>query len=356
MISSVSNNGLRVEKIYPSPYQINVKTNDEIRITFNSDLDTATIINSFVVLKDKFMNFVDEGSLNRLQDFEVVNGNVSYKNKTIFFKPATDFDTSSRYVVCIRKNSITDITGNVMLLSFYASFIVSGSQSIPKCTFISPDTNSIYRECPIFEWNDMNVQSYVLQISRQPTFETLYCDQFILPYHVEDSTAISKYEPNFELSEGLYYARVKALCGEWSDTLQFFIKPSIDGNIQNQIDDISNDDANDNNLIGDLLSQIGDDFEVEVLDMYPKDGDVDIDTKLNCIYVKVRGQVTEDDVDFDLSSLEGVLYDADTVDVDKDTGTVDGSWIFVYNDIENATYIIFVIGSNKIIDTGVVAP
>ena len=54
---------LNIANTYPEPYDINIDVNSEIRIMFNYDINTSSVQNNFIVLKDKDMMYIKGKSL-----------------------------------------------------------------------------------------------------------------------------------------------------------------------------------------------------------------------------------------------------------------------------------------------------
>ena len=75
--------GVRVNFITPNKSEINVKVNEAINITFNSELNTKSIVNNFNIFKDKYLKFNDIEDLKNQEDYEPVKGSISRVSKCI---------------------------------------------------------------------------------------------------------------------------------------------------------------------------------------------------------------------------------------------------------------------------------
>ena len=327
MVNSVETLGLRVETISPKPYMINVNVNTEIKIKFNSELNTSTIVGNFTVLNDTNMVYTGIDSLNDSSSFTPIQGNVSYKDKSIIFTPTEPLKKDTRCLICIRANGIKDILGNVMLIDYVGMFYTESTASLPGCNFISPVFGSIYQEVPQFTWTNQHTKCYVFQMSREPSFETLLCDALITNITTE-SNANSFYNPSLDLAEGLYYARVRALSGAWGEIHQVFIKDTTEALV-------SMEDSPEGILLADAPE------DIEVLDMFPHDKDCNVDTKVNIIYLKVGGLIEARSINFNECFIVGDLVDQDEADTVQPHGNIQGTWNVVYDKSEDVTYIIF---------------
>lgn len=314
---------LNVLNTYPLPYDINIDINAGIQIQFNYDISTDSVNGNFTVLEDKNMQYVDSTSLKNPNLFNVVDGTCTYKDRILYFTPKDALNKNTRYIVSIRglENGIKSITDTYMQSDYALIFITSLDEILPPCTIVSPIFGSISDNTPTISWQDINADSYIVEISKQPTFETLYLNTI---------TSDISITPSIELDDGLYYLRVKASTGVWSDALQFFV------NTIKQVPATSEDYVD--NDIFDLINTTN---EIEILDQYPHDNDIDIDQRLKCIYIKLKGNISLDDIDMNNTFIEGTLYDSDDSDLNSNMGYLDGRWNVIYDTNEDASYIIF---------------
>lgn len=327
MVSSIETLGLRVETIFPQPYMININVNSEIKITFNSELRTSTIIGNFTVLNDVNLKFVDNNSLNDSSEFSQVEGNVSYKDKSVIFTPTNPFAKNTRYLICVKANGIKDILGNTMLIDYIGMFYTETTETLPGCNFISPAFGSVLKEMPKFTWTDQNAKCYSFQISKEPTFEILLYDVLIKNITIE-SYAEAFYTPSVDLLEGLYYARVRALNGDFGEIHQIFIKDTTKALV-------STEDEPEGILLSDASS------EIEVLYMFPSNGECNVDIKTNIFYIKAKGKILKENINFLDCFVVGDLADMDEADTVEPHGYLKGDWTVVYDIYEDVSYVIF---------------
>jgi len=327
MKSSVETMGLRVESMTPAMQSIGVDVHEDIRIRFNSDLDTGSIIGNLVVLSDPGLHFVNLASMDRSQ-YETVQGKASYDDRTIIFSPTNPLAENRRYLVFIRAGGLTDVLGRGLATDFVGIFYTESSATGAKPTFLSPRFGTISSEIPVFTWGDEQTKAYTFQLSREETFETLLCDELLINNVGE--YAKSEYLPSLNLTEGLYYARVKAVNGHWSDPIQFFIKREVQ-------EVVSREDAYEDLFLGDLDASFV--APIEVLEMFPDDKSFGVSLKTNVVYIKMVGRIGTSDVDFENSYLYGSPFDEE--DEDEPQGPVAGEWTLIYDEARDVSYLVF---------------
>jgi hypothetical protein len=214
------------------------------------------------------------------------------------------------------------------MYDFISSFYTELIATIDQCYILSPNPNSIFQSVPTIEWDKKITNAYVLQISKQSTFETIVYDKFLIG---EDANNCS-HTPNIMLNDSLYYVRVKALSGLWTENpLQFYIR-----NIEQS--PVTVYDENTDDIFGLIANSLSD---LEILSVYPTDGHVQIDPTFENICITVKGKVDIDDIDLTQSYIEGTLYDEDDNDVAIDMGILDSSLYVIYDDVKDITSIIF---------------
>jgi hypothetical protein len=329
MFNTIETTGLRVETITPELQKINVDVHSEIDITFNSDIDTGTIVGNFIVLEDPDLLFTSISSIDKTR-FITVQGNVTYEDRTIKFKPTNPFKENTKILVLLRAKGITDIMQRSLVTDFVGIFYTECDATLPKCEFITPKFGVITPDVPEFSWVDQESEAYVFQVSHDETFEILLCDKVIKN---ETSTyAKTSYTPNLILDEGLYYARVKSIYGHWSDPLQLFIKRTTEAVV-------SREDINESLILEELDAAFVP--PLEILEMFPSNDTVNINPKINIIYMKVAGQVNSTDIDFSNTFVEGSLFDDEDADTAEPHGYLDGEWTVIYDSLKDVTYIVF---------------
>lgn len=339
MVNNVEVVGLNVSSVSPSNGCHDVNVMSEIKICFNSDLNTSTIVGNFTILKDSNLEYIDESSLNNPGLFEPVKGDVAYENKTIVFRPVEQFDKSARYIVCVRQEAIKDILGRTMVAPFVSTFFTESVATLPPVEITSPQNGIIADKIPVIEWLPQDGSSaYVLEISKEKTFEVLSYTTTLKESNgsVDTSVDIS----HLKLKDGLYYVRVKSINGMWSNETQFFIKEALEERGVVSVEDIPD------------TIEFEDNFEEEivVLDYFPTEDEVQVSNKINVIYIKVLGEVSIDDIDFNESFLYGDLIDEEDGGIMSPHGVVNGKWNVVYDEDNHESYIVFVpteLGGNE---------
>lgn len=103
MISSLETLGLRVESIYPKVFSKSVNTNSSITVTFNSELNTDTIIRSVLLLEDKKKSYI-KGNKIIADDYKIINTTITYKNKQVIIWPS-QLEADCRYIIFINKDN-----------------------------------------------------------------------------------------------------------------------------------------------------------------------------------------------------------------------------------------------------------
>ena len=331
MVNDINTLGLRITEISPRNNEINVNVNSDIKITFNSDIDTQTIIGNITVVEDSNYEYINGDKYN--PKFIPVKGNIMYSDKSIIFKPAMPFKTNTRYIVFVREKSIKDIMHNEMILPFVSTFFTDPVETLPKVIITSPKSEVILDRMPVIEWASQKTDAYLVQIAKDNSFAILSYEKIIKKINNELDSKIDLSSKKF--TDGLYYIRVKSINGEWSDDLQIFIKQDKNEKITLTPEDVPEDMIFDELPIDDVV----------ILDYFPKENTSFVSTKLNIIYVKLLGEIKESDIDFNNISVFGSLYDEE--DEYSSTVTpqefVGGSWQVIYDNELDVTYIIYTI-------------
>ena len=316
MINSNEVLGLRVESILPSSYKTNVDQNTQIILEFNSDLDTKTIIGNFIILEDKNISYIN-GEIDTAK-YEIVEGMVTYKDKSIIFTPKVQLNKNSRYIIKINKGSIKDILGRTLLADYVSFFDTGSKEYIKPCNILEPLSNSVMETIDKVVLDDLSSSKYIIQISKNPTFENAVIDIVV------DSNI---HEEQITLKDGLYYMRAKAVNGDFGDSTVVIIKSQI------------NTPATDNDYDEDYIYEPIDE-ELELLYNFPEGASVH--EKTNLIYMKFNKIVPIEEIDFYESTLVGELSDEEDIDSISEHGEIDGSYTVVYDEENNETYIFFI--------------
>lgn len=326
MASTLHTLGLRVDKATPSMYSVNINVNSEIKIMFNSELNTDTLPNNFFILKDVDRNYI-RGNVIKVEDYEEVPGTASYKDKTIIFTPSNQLEESTRYIIYVKKNKVADILGNVMLTDFISYFDTEDSASFDLPIILEPENNSIVDGLNKVSIEDVGGYRYVYQISKQPTFENIIKEEIV------DGTEL---ERDFELGDGLYYIRARVEDGEFGVANVFSVRTYKSTTVTD--DDISDQ----------FIYEPYDEKELELIASYPENEAVMVNIKTNVYYMKFNSIVPIEDIDFTEAVFEGNYSDEDDQFNDdlevkaQYHGEVDGSFSVVYDEENEETYVFFI--------------
>jgi hypothetical protein len=319
--------GLRVVTTKPEAHMANVNVNSKIEITFSSDVNPATLQKSIIVFEDYKNVYTGVTSLKDSNNFNTVKGTVTYADRILVFTPQQQLNVNTRYIVMLN-NSIKDIVGNMMLSKFVFAFSTELVKSYGKSEFVAPDFGSICETIPEISWKNQQSESYIFQMSKMNTFETLLHENFVVG---STTGATISYTPNVQLAEGIYYARVKSEGGEWSNPLQFFFKEITDAVV-------AQEDASESIYLEDFLNDLEE--PLEVLEFFPSQNSLNISLKTNIIYIKIKGKVDAKSFNINNCLVFGSPFDEED-DIGYSHGTVDGTWNVVYDKLLDLTYIIF---------------
>lgn len=318
--------GLSVISTIPEAHQTNVNVNKAIEIKFSGDINKSTLNNSIIVFEDYDGIYNGITSLKSSDKFNIVKGTLTYADRIIKFTPKQPLNIDTRYIVVLN-NTITDITGNKLLNKFVFAFNTEITKSYPECEIISPSFGMISNSIPEIQWKSQQAPSYIMQISKSNTFEVLIYETFI----VGEEDDIITFTPEIPYKEGIYYVRVKSEGGEWSKPCQFFIKEVTDAVI-------AEDDQSEEIYLADFLADLEE--ELEILEMFPADGSLNNSLKTNIFYIKIKGEIKEEQLDLNDFVVTGEAFDEED-DVSYEHGEVDGSWTIIYDSQYDCTYIIF---------------
>lgn len=320
--------GLRVLSTHPMPHEVNVDVNTDIRIKLNSPINPKSIIGGFTVLEDTHWAFKStEQLMTNRELFTVVQGAVSYKDEVITFTPSKPLKTDTRYIFLLKANTIRNINGDTLAEDCSWIFYSEAEETLPKAIFTSPKFGVIGKETPDFEWIDQQATSYVLHISTSHTFDTLVYHTLI--QGVNGAYAASNHQPPLQLKDGLYYARVRAQAGHWSDPLQFCVDTIEKGLV-------SEEDFDDTAFIESYFDDFPQTFDRE--SCYPKEGATQINDHLAVCSMTFKGRVEAGDIDWNETYLYGENFDEEAEE--SEHGYVEGSWYLIYDEEEDVTHVL----------------
>ena len=318
--------GLKVLSVSPSHAESNVNVNSTIDITFTSDINPNTLTKNIVVFKDINKIYKNANSLRDYSKYEVVKGSISYENKILTYTPDTPFDVDSTYILMLN-DKIADITGNQLIKKYINVFYTELEQSYTGVKIITPKYGLITNEIPMFEWENQKAPSYVFQISKENSFERLIIEDVIKG---NDKTDKIQYIPSFKAEEGMYFIRIKCENSDWSETHQIFIKPITDAVI-------AEEDTSEMIAFEDFFENLED--PIEILEYFPEPNSINNSLKTNLIYLKIKGKIEEDRVDFSNCYIYGESLDDEHNEYSHES--ISGDWSVVYDAYLDVTYIIF---------------
>lgn len=318
--------GLSVISTSPEAHQSSVNINTVIEVKFSGDVNRSSLNNSIIVFEDYAGVYDGITSLKNTSNYNIVKGTMTYADRVIKFKPKEPLSIDTRYIVVLN-NTIYDITGNKLLKKFVFAFNTEITKSYAKTEIVSPSFGMISSVIPEIQWKSQGAPSYIIQISKSNQFESLILETFIVPQEGD----IVNFTPNIAYKEGIYYTRIKAEGGEWSDACQFFIKEVTDAVI-------AQDDQPEELYLEDFLSDLID--ELEILEYFPIDGSINNSLKTNIFYIKIKGEIKEEQLNLADFVVTGEAFDEED-DASYEHGDVNGFWTVVYDPIYDCTYVIF---------------
>ena len=324
MIQSIYQNGLRAENMDPLSGTLGASVYSLLHITFNSELNTASIVGNIAVFEDVEGKYVNMDSIRaNPSGFPKVDGNYTYKDRVVTFTPSSPLKNSVKYIVAIREGGIKDIYGNAFVGEQAFHFVTESDDVEAKVTILSPKHGVVAEDVPDISWTNAGSSAYHIEISSQQTFETTAFVDTVKS--VSGAPARTEYSVGQSLQDGMYYIRVRALKGLWSEPVQIYIK-KITGAITTSED----------------LSDIIDQLEIgeqplELLEVYPRIEESGLPLSMALCYYRFDGFIPFEELDIYNSTMERVSLDGST-EIPED---VPGEWIHVYSTKEDATYIIY---------------
>ena len=320
--------GLDVIQISPNPYQPDVNVNASIRIVFNGELNESTVFGNIFILEDT--NNVYKGDkVIDVTKYKQIPGSLVYGNKVVLFTPETPLIKETRYIIYIPARTIKEILGKRMELDYVSYFVTETVASLPPSTIVFPKPGAVIDKIQGVVWETQNVQMYVVEISKQPTFEHMVFNQMTENPSVDSDGNVSLDVSNVDLPEGLYYVRVRAANGVFGEPTMFFIKT------EDKIP-VSTEDIRYIDVAEEPFQE-----EIEVLEVFPEDGFSNVATNLKIMYVKLNQVIPPELASQIVCSVTGELSDEDDMDSIVPHGDMIGTWTLVNDATMNESYIIF---------------
>lgn len=305
MLNDIETIGLKVEIMNPNNGQINVDTNTDIKIKFNAHLNKNTIINN-VILYEQLTN-------------ERVSCGIKCNEDTMILSPKTELNVDTVYGILIKKDGVSDILGRKPLIDFNYSFTTLSTAKVKKPTIIYPTNQNSFDSLTSIKFISDSVKN-VIEISSSKDFN-------ILDYTVTTNCiAFTEHTVNIQntFNPGTYYIRILGNDETYSDLTQFIINDEV-GKVSDE----------DYSLEVDLESLLGDRTLVEF-----KPTSYIVDTNRRCLMFKFDNKISIDEIKKCKHSIYGETVDTDNEEI-LEHGFVDYNMTYLYNSVENATYIIF---------------
>lgn len=319
-MANLSSLGLRVEKIVPEAHTTNADVNSDIKIYFNLELSANNIIGNVSILKDTNLTFYEGFDKSKCTKVE---GTFTYKDMCIIFIPSSQLEAQCRYVVSVDKN-ITDAHGNNMLSSYAKPFDTEGVATLKPCSIINPVDNSVVKDIAFIELEDLKSEKYLIQVSKQKTFEINVIDKFTETNVLE----------NLSLADGLYYIRAKAANGLFGDVSVVTVR-------REGLTAPTEEDLDEDYVFLPTDAEEGIDV-IDLVEQFPECGSINTSNKLNALYWKFSGKVEEGDIDIYETGVYGVLSSDDDTDLIQEHGYLKTTCSVIYDEEEDITYVILI--------------
>lgn len=328
--------GLRVQTLTPAPHSTDVDVNGDIKIHLNHDISPKSIVGSFSLMEDEEWQFESLDQLKDRQQFKPITGSMDYRDRVLTFKPKQPLKEGSRYILYIRAGGLKTIDGKTLLEDFVSVFYTECEATFPSAVMVSPKFGLITAEMPTFTWEEQQASSYLFQISSSHEFESLaFSELLIKKMWTPARTSIT---PVVSLREGLYFARVKASNGHWSEPHQFYLEGQSTALV-------SEEDFDDSFFEEEYLEETF--LTTELVESFPRPDTVNTRLNTALVYGVFTGRLTEDDIDWSDTYIVGELFDDEGFDATKhgvgadEHGYLDGQWYLIYDEDRDQTYVLF---------------
>lgn len=328
--------GLRVQTLNPAPHSTDIDVNTSIRIHLNHDINPKTIVGAFSLIEDENWSFQSVEQLKDRQSFKPVTGAMSYQDRVLTFKPKQPLKEGARYIVLVKAGGLKTIDGQSLIEDFVSLFYTECEATLPPAIIETPKFGLITADVPTFTWVNQNATSYLFQISASHEFESLAFSELVVKtMGVCAKTSIT---PIVQLKDGLYYARVKASNGHWSEPHQFY----IEGQTRTLV---SEEDFDESLFVEDYLDH--DIFSTELVESFPRPDTVNTRLNTALVYGVFTGRITVEDIDWSDTFVVGELFDEEGVDAEthgveaEEHGFLEGQWYLIYDEDRDQTYVLF---------------
>lgn len=302
----------------------------------NLSIDVATTLNKIVIgfNTDLDVNHV-KGNI-RVEDLagNYVPTQVAYSQRmvSITFSAALDPGTTYRISIFgdmnVNDNEITGIRnvfGTPMAGVYQSTFTTVSEQTLLPPKVLHPMDGTQVSEKPAFQWENVEgASTYQIRMAKFNTMEPL-----LWPLPPDSPYLTESAVPNVHMEDGIYYWQIRSISdtgkpSNWSSVMAFNLHTQQEYPVAPE----------------DTLPPVQmpfDEFIMEshdLMEMFPKDGASNQDTKIATIYFRILGTITKEDVELFEVRGESVLGDEEPHDL------VDGTWD-VYPQEDGSTIIGF---------------
>lgn len=314
----------KVIRTYPRNLQKDVPHEAIIKIDFNTDLD-RDYIEPYILVSD------DTG--------RPIPGRVTYNERTISFVPDAPFPSLATIRVTVvgddlsgKNIGIRSVTGERMRGNFVFSFTVAQIPQLPPPRLLSPQDQSVIRSQPAFSWEPVpEADHYEIELSTSNTMNPVIWPAREESYQLYDVN--NPVTPDVVLEDGIYYWRMRAVRadgqkGEWSPIYTFHLDTQVEGAVTDE----------DAPPVDFPLYEEEARPHLEVLEVFPEDGQANVPTTLKTIAIRVVGTYSLEDVQ-EGWNMTGTYIEGD-IDPALSHGTVNGT-LEVIPQEDGTTLILF---------------
>lgn len=183
---------------------------DPIKIYFTVDLDQASVNAGSVVLLN-------------LDTKQVQPGSVSYASRCLTFVPERLVPaTHYQFLIIGGEKGIRDVLGNSLEQTQRLEFVTAGDVALSPPLLVAPVDQSVVQGAPAIAWQALGDDvSYVVQLSSSQDFLDVIWSETVSTS--PDVNGLVSVQPALNLLPGMYYVRVQAVGGPFSQAVGFAV-------------------------------------------------------------------------------------------------------------------------------------
>ena len=336
MYRNLVTDGLTVLTNLPAPNAYDVELDTVITVQLNADINPKSAIGNFTLVEDIEWSFKSVDQLKDRDKFQVVKGSLSYEDRRLTFTPSSALKGNARYVLVLKQGGLKSIDGSILGADYVSTFCTITDSERPKATIFSPLYGERATKVPLFRWENQASPSYLFSISTTPDFSVIV-HETVISREAGEAYAECSYQPDTLLRDGLYYARVRAINGSYSDPHQFYVQAHEKALVTEADFD---DSVYYDDFINDQPSNI------ECIQSFPKEGASNVKTNTTLCYLVLQGLVRSEDIDWQETYVEGLLFDEEDMET-PEHGMVEGEWQLIYDEQRDVTYALFDLTSTE---------